>query len=168
MFPVISGLNPRKDDAKFLEFSKGAEGGPSREGSRSKMFPEVPVFRKSCGNPESGQNMVLGLGKVEGLLGTWFSPELLVVSGSKKSVAPDMEFTLLCSVPGNYGDFACPTKFAHCSNLDLCSPVTQTLQHLQLNRCLALVSLCRIKNLDSTMWRQCWLTECWLPLAARR
>ena len=36
-------------------------------GGRSKTFPEVPVkFSESCGNPESRQGMVLGLGIVEG------------------------------------------------------------------------------------------------------
>ena len=63
----MSGLNPREDDAKFFELWKRAEGGPSRAGSRSKTFPEVPIiFHVSCGNPESRQGIVLGLGKVKG------------------------------------------------------------------------------------------------------
>ena len=35
----MSGLKPHEDDAKFSEFSKRAEGGPSRVGSSSKTFP---------------------------------------------------------------------------------------------------------------------------------
>ena len=42
VFPVISGLNPRQDDAKFLEFPKRAEG-LSRAGRLSTTFPEVPI-----------------------------------------------------------------------------------------------------------------------------
>ena len=39
---------------------------PSRTSSRSKTLPEGPImFRVACGNPESRQRMVLGLGKVE-------------------------------------------------------------------------------------------------------
>ena len=38
---VISGLNPREDDAKFPEFSKRAEGGPSRASRLSKTFPRL-------------------------------------------------------------------------------------------------------------------------------
>ena len=63
--------------------TKRAEGSPPRAGSRTKTFPEKPkIFRVSCGNPESRLGMVLGLGIVEGWLGTWVAPELLAVSGS--------------------------------------------------------------------------------------
>ena len=89
----MSGLNPREYDAKFFEFSKRAEDGPSGAGSRSKTFPEVPIiFRVSCGNPESRQGMVLGLGKIEGLLRTWVAPE----PGPLNSLASDKDF--FCSV----------------------------------------------------------------------
>ena len=37
------------------------------------------------------------------------------------------------------------------------SSLTQTLQHLQRNRCLAPVSWCWIMNLNSTTLGQCWL-----------
>ena len=63
VFPVISGLNPREGDANFPEFSKRAEGSPSRASCRSKTFPDVPV---TCGIPESRQGVVLGVGIVEG------------------------------------------------------------------------------------------------------
>ena len=44
----------KEEDAKFFESSKIVEVRPSRAGSRSKTFPEVPtIFRVSCGNPES-------------------------------------------------------------------------------------------------------------------
>ena len=35
--------NPQEDDAKFFEFSKKAEDGPSQAGRLSKPFPEVPI-----------------------------------------------------------------------------------------------------------------------------
>ena len=54
------------------------------------------IFRVSCGNPESRQGTVLGLGIVEGWLGTWVAPVLLAVSGSWNSLASDKEFTLFC------------------------------------------------------------------------
>ena len=42
-----------------FKFSKRADCSPSRTGSRSKTFPDVPIiFRVSCGNPESRQSMV--------------------------------------------------------------------------------------------------------------
>ena len=83
VFPEMSGLHPREDDAKFFESSRRAEGSPPRAKSRSKTFPEGPImFRVSCGNPESRQGIVLGLGIVKGSLGTWVAPELLAVSGS--------------------------------------------------------------------------------------
>ena len=45
---------------------KKVEVRPLRAGGRSKTFPEVPkIFPVSCGNPESRQGMVLGLGIVE-------------------------------------------------------------------------------------------------------
>ena len=54
IFPVVPHPNPQEDDAKFSEFSKRAEDGPSRAGRLSKTIPEVPtVFRVSSGNPES-------------------------------------------------------------------------------------------------------------------
>ena len=66
VFPSVSGLNSSEEDAKFIEFTKIAEGGPSRAGSRSKTFPEVPtIFRVSCRNPESRLRISLGLGMVE-------------------------------------------------------------------------------------------------------
>ena len=52
--PVSSGLNPQEDDAKFFEFSKGAENGSPRAGRLSKKFPVVPnEFRLSSGQQES-------------------------------------------------------------------------------------------------------------------
>ena len=44
VFLVMSGLNPREDEAKFCDFSQRAEGGPSRAGSRSKTFYGVPII----------------------------------------------------------------------------------------------------------------------------
>ena len=51
-----------------------------------------------------------------------------------------LERFIQLSVPGNHGNAACPTMFARCLNLDLSSPLTQTLQHLQQIRCLAPIS----------------------------
>ena len=63
IFPVLPGPNPQEYDAKFSEFLNRAEDDPSRAGRLSKTFPDVPIiFRVSCGNPESRQGMVLGLG----------------------------------------------------------------------------------------------------------
>ena len=42
MFPAVSLLNPQGDGAKFLDFSKRAEDGPSRADGLSKTFPEEP------------------------------------------------------------------------------------------------------------------------------
>ena len=72
-----------------------------------------------------------------------------------------LERQIQLSVSGQYGDFACPTRFAHCLNLDLLSPLTQTLQHLQRNRCLALFSQRRRMNLHL---RRCLalVFQCWI------
>ena len=60
---VLPGLNPQRDDAKFLGFSKDAEDGPSRAGGTSEKFPEVPIeFCVFCGKPESWLSIPLGLG----------------------------------------------------------------------------------------------------------
>ena len=54
IFPAVPDPNPQEDDAKFREFSKRAEDGPSRASWLSKTFPELPmVLRVSSGNPES-------------------------------------------------------------------------------------------------------------------
>ena len=82
-FPVVSGLNPQEDAARFLEFSKTAEDDPSRASRLSKTFPEVPiVFRDFGGKPESRLSTSLALGRVQGWLGTWDPPDLLAVSRS--------------------------------------------------------------------------------------
>ena len=82
LIPIRKKMMP-----KFREFSKRAEDGPSRAGSHSKTFPEVPtIFRVSSGNPESRLRISLGLGFIEGSLGTWNTPELLAVSGSQNSL----------------------------------------------------------------------------------
>ena len=96
LFPVISGFNPREDDAKFLEFSKRAEG--SFSGTQlSETFLEVPkVFRASCGNPESRQGIFVRLGIAKGGMGTWHAPMLLAASGSYNYLASDKEFTVFC------------------------------------------------------------------------
>ena len=53
-FQFLPGPNSQEDDAKFSEFSKKAEDGPSRAGTLSKTLPEVPItIRVSSGNPES-------------------------------------------------------------------------------------------------------------------
>ena len=41
LFPVVPDPNPQEDDAKFPEFSKGAEDGPSRADRLSRTFPAV-------------------------------------------------------------------------------------------------------------------------------
>ena len=41
IFPVVVCHHQREDDAKFLEFSKIAEDGPSRASRLSQTFPEV-------------------------------------------------------------------------------------------------------------------------------
>ena len=47
-----------------------------------KTVPEIPIlFRESSGNPESRLSIPLGLGILEGWLGTWDAPEVLAVSG---------------------------------------------------------------------------------------
>ena len=67
IFPVLPGANPQEDDAKYCEFSKRTEDGPSRSGRLLKKFPEVPiVFRVSCGSPESRLGIPLGLEIVKG------------------------------------------------------------------------------------------------------
>ena len=48
ILPALPDPNPQEDDAKFFEFSKRAEDGPSRVGSRSKTFPEVPRIFRVC------------------------------------------------------------------------------------------------------------------------
>ena len=66
-----------KENVKFLDLLKRVEFCPSWAGSHSNTFPEVPImFRGLCGNPESRQCTVLGLGMVEGWPGTWVAPEL--------------------------------------------------------------------------------------------
>ena len=47
-------------------------------------FLEVPIKFRICGNPESRQGIVLGLGVVKSSckMGTLDAPELLAVSGS--------------------------------------------------------------------------------------
>ena len=48
-----------------FELLKRVDARPSRASSRPKTFPEVPtIFSVSCGNTESRQGMVLGLGTV--------------------------------------------------------------------------------------------------------
>ena len=80
---VFPDANPHEVDAQFFEFSKKTEDGPSREGTLSKTFPEIPVgFRVSNGNPESWPSIPLGLGISKGWLGTCDVPELLAVSRS--------------------------------------------------------------------------------------
>ena len=80
---VFLDPNPQEDDAKFFEFSKRAEGGPSRASRLSTTFLEVPMeFRVSSSNPESRLSIPLGLETVKGWLGTWAAPELLALSGS--------------------------------------------------------------------------------------
>ena len=60
---------PQEDDAKFFEFSKRAEDGPSRVSKLSKTFPELPTkFRVSSSNPESRLSIPLGLGIFKGWL----------------------------------------------------------------------------------------------------
>ena len=60
---MLPGPNRQEDDAKFGDFLKRADGGPSRAGRVSKTFPEVPiVFRVSSGNPESRLSIPLGVG----------------------------------------------------------------------------------------------------------
>ena len=63
VLPALSGLYPREDDAKFLEFSKRAEDGPSRASRLSKNLSW------STGNPESRLGIPLRLGRVKGLAG---------------------------------------------------------------------------------------------------
>ena len=83
LFPVLPGPNPQEDDAKFFEFSKRAEDGPSQAGKLSKTFPVVlNEFRVSGGNPDSRQGIVLGLAIFNGWLGTRETPKLLAVSAS--------------------------------------------------------------------------------------
>ena len=58
-----------EDDAKFFEFSKKAEDGPSQASRLSKTFPKVPIdFRVSSDNPESRLRIPLGLEIFEGWL----------------------------------------------------------------------------------------------------
>ena len=55
MYPVLLCLNPKEDDAKFFEFSKKAEDGPSRASGFPKTLPEVPVeFRASAASTNRG------------------------------------------------------------------------------------------------------------------
>ena len=61
------------------------------------------------------------------------------------------------SAPGIYGDFACPTKFAHFLNRDLFSLWTQILQHVQQDCCLAPVHWCCGLKLNSTTLEPCLL-----------
>ena len=61
LFPVVPCPNPQEDDAKFLEFSKRAEGGPSRAGRLSKTFR---LRMKTVGVPggcDCGGNVILGV-----------------------------------------------------------------------------------------------------------
>ena len=79
------GPKSEEDDAKFFEFSKKAEDGPSRASWLSKTLPEETIFfRVSSGSPESRLSIPLGLERINGWLGTWDAPELLPVSRSKK------------------------------------------------------------------------------------
>ena len=51
---VDPGLNPQEHAAKFLEFSKIAEDGPSRAAGLPQTFAELPkVSREVDGNPGS-------------------------------------------------------------------------------------------------------------------
>ena len=89
-----------------MEPSKIIEVRPSRAGRRSKTLPEVPIiFRVSCSNPQSRQSMVLGLGIVEGRLGTWVSLKRcslfqdrkilsLLTRNVLRSANPDFESTI--------------------------------------------------------------------------
>ena len=80
---VLPDLKSKGDDFKFLGVVKNDGDGPSGEGGSSKTYPEVLIeFRVWCGNPESRLFIPLGLGILEGRLGTWDIPQLLAVSGS--------------------------------------------------------------------------------------
>ena len=78
---------------------------------------------------------------------SWFPYQLLL-----QTVFSEMHFSferqIQLSVPGIYGNFACPTKFAHCLNRDLFSLRTQILQHMQQDCCLAPCPQCRRMNLQ--------------------
>ena len=77
---VLPDLNSQEDDVKFLGSLKNDGDGPSGPGVSSETFPEVPIeFRLWCGKPQSRLSIPLGLGILEGSLGTWDTPELLAV-----------------------------------------------------------------------------------------
>ena len=83
IFAAAACPNPQEDDAKFREFSKRAEDGPSRAGRLTKTCPVVPnEFRVAGCKQDSRLIIPLGLGIIKGWLGTWDAPELLAVSGS--------------------------------------------------------------------------------------
>ena len=64
------GPNPQEDDDKFFELSKNGEDSPSRLGTLSKTFPEVPLeFRVSSGNPESRLSIPSGTRNTQRLAG---------------------------------------------------------------------------------------------------
>ena len=66
-FPVVSGLNPQEDDARFHEYSKTGDDGPSRAGRLSKTFCGVSItLRVVGGNAESQLGIPLELGIVTG------------------------------------------------------------------------------------------------------
>ena len=96
-YTVFPDPNPQEDDTKFREFSKRAKDGPSRAGRLSKTFPEVPIeFSVSSGNPESRQNLPLGLGIFKGWLGMWDAQSCsLSQDRKKKKLALVKEFTFL-------------------------------------------------------------------------
>ena len=64
---VLLDLNSQGDDAKFFEFSKNAEDGPSRAGGFSKAFPEVPIEFRVCGKQESRLIILFGTRNSRGL-----------------------------------------------------------------------------------------------------
>ena len=67
---IFPDVNPQEDDARFRQFSKRAEDGPSRAGRLSKTFPEVPIeFRVSSGNPASRLGIPLGIRNLQGSAG---------------------------------------------------------------------------------------------------
>ena len=88
----ITWSQSAEDDAKFSEFSKRAENGPSPAGKNvSWSTRSIPV---SSGNLESRLSIPLGLGICKGWLGTWRAPELF----QDRKILLHRQRNALCSV----------------------------------------------------------------------
>ena len=88
-FSVLPDLKSQTDDVKLLGILKNDGDVPSGAGGSSKTYPEVPIeFRALCGKPESLPVIPMGLGILEGWLGSLSQDHTVLFIHSKNSPCP--------------------------------------------------------------------------------